>query len=134
MKVRTRLARYSLFRIMLSPFVTMHHGIQDIEYDPVTQYKMNLFFTWLWFVAMPTFAFVPQLRFLWGGNLASLIIEELSIWALFISHFTDVSASESAIISAGRIDEIKGYKIFLVRKGKGLTSERVKDEPDKKVQ
>lgn len=91
----------------------LHYKVESLEFDPVTQYKFNFFWTWFWFLGMFAIPFWP---WLYGHQVQALVIQELSIWALFISHYTNLPASEGATLSAGRINEIKGYGIFLRNK------------------
>jgi hypothetical protein len=87
----------------------LSHPVHKLEYDPVTQFKFNFFFTWLWFLAMIALPFFPKL---YDGKLAPLVIQELSIWALFISHFTAVGSAIAGIFAANRETEVPSLKAY----------------------
>jgi hypothetical protein len=85
------------------------HPVHKLEYDPVTQFKFNFSFTWLWALCIVALPFFPVL---YQHNLASLIIQELSIWALFISHFTAVGSAIAGIFAANREDEVPSLRAY----------------------
>lgn len=82
------------------PAAMLTSRIHRLEYDPVTQFKFNFFFTWLWFLSMIALPFFPSL---YSHALYAPIIQELSIWALFISHFTAANRD-------GEVPSLKAYK------------------------
>jgi hypothetical protein len=91
------------------PAALLTSRIHRLEYDPVTQFKFNFFFTWLWCLAMIALPFFPKL---YNHSLAALIIQELSIWALFISHFTAVGSAIAGIFAANRETEVPSLKAY----------------------
>jgi hypothetical protein len=72
--------------------------IQALEYDPGAQYKFHFFWTWTWFLAMIALPFFPVL---WGHTLPALLIQEISLWANFATHF---GAMSSALAAKGSSD------------------------------
>lgn len=79
--------------------------VHRLEYDPVTQFKFHFFFTWFWFL---TLCSVPWISKLYGRNLGVLIIEEVSLWANFVSHMTALGSAIAGIFASGREREIPG--------------------------
>lgn len=68
-------------------------NIHDLEYDPRTQYKFHQRLTWLWFITMIILPFGPTL---WAHSISALIIQEISLWANFATHFGAMSAAIAA--------------------------------------
>lgn len=68
--------------------------IERLEYDPATQYRFHFGLTWFWFVMMLLLPFIPTL---YGGQLAPLIIEEISLWANFATHLGSMSSALAAL-------------------------------------
>lgn len=85
-------------------FKIMFGYIHDLEVDPISQYRFNLFFTWVWFIAMPVVGFIVPHND--NREVVALCILEISLWANFISHFTGVASSIPAIIEMHREDEM----------------------------
>lgn len=83
--------------------------VHHLEYDPVTQFKFHFFWTWTWFIILIIIPFVPTL---YAHSLSALIIQEVSMWANFVSHFTAMSASLAAIFADGRQSEVKGLALI----------------------
>lgn len=67
--------------------------IHRLEYDPAAQYRFHFVLTWTWFLTMIGLPFLPSL---WGHNLPALIIQEISLWANFATHFGGMSAALAA--------------------------------------
>lgn len=68
-----------------------------LETDAAFQFRFNAFFAGAWFVAMLLLPFVPVL---WG-TIPALIIEEVSLWANFATHFAGMSSGIAAMASKG---------------------------------
>ena len=69
------------------------HNIHELEYDPSAQYRFHFVLTWTWFLSMAALPFVSPL---WGHSLPSLIVEEISLWANFATHFGAMSSALAA--------------------------------------
>jgi hypothetical protein len=67
--------------------------ITRLEYDPATQYRFHFAATWLWFVAIVVVPFFPSL---YAHQLPALIIQEVSLWANFATHFGSMSSALAA--------------------------------------
>jgi len=67
--------------------------IHTLEYDAGSQYKFHLFWAWLWFMAIVAIPFIPKA---WGHSIPALIIQEVSLWANFATHFGAMSAALAA--------------------------------------
>lgn len=88
---KSRLLKPLVF--FLTPGVYLAH---KLSVDPSWQFKFNSFFSMLWLSSMVAVLFFP---FLYGHTISALIIEEVSLWANFASHFGALGANLSAIIS-----------------------------------
>lgn len=71
----------------------IRRDVHQLEYDPQTQYRFHFTLTWMWFITMIALPFVPEL---WGHNMPALIIQEISLWANFATHFGAMSAALAA--------------------------------------
>lgn len=78
---------------VLTPGMFIAHRL---SVDPKWQFKFNSFFSMLWLASMLLVVFFP---YLYGHTISALIIEEVSLWANFASHFGALGANLSAIIS-----------------------------------
>lgn len=67
--------------------------VHNLEYDASSQYRFHLFWAWLWFLVLVAIPFFPSA---WGHSLSALIIEEVSLWANFATHFGAMSAALAA--------------------------------------
>lgn len=81
--------------------------VHKLEFDPVVQFKFNFFFTWFWFLSL---IIIPCFPKLYGHNIAFLITIWISLWALFISHFTALGAAIAGIFASNRQSEIAGLE------------------------
>lgn len=68
-------------------------NVHSLEYDPAVQYRFHFAAAWLWFAAMIAIPFVPTL---YGHQVAALVIQEVSFWANFATHFGAMSAALAA--------------------------------------
>lgn len=84
--------------LLLTPGMYIAH---KLSVDPSWQFKFNSFFSMLWLGSMILVIFFP---FLYGHTISALIIEEVSLWANFASHFGALGANLSAIISDQEIE------------------------------
>ena len=66
--------------------------VEQLEYDPGTQYRFHFVAAWFWFATMIAVPFVPVLR----HPILSLLIMEASLWANFATHFGAMSAALAA--------------------------------------
>lgn len=78
----------------------MHHlrlmfttNVHNLEYDAATQYRFHFFWAWLWFLALVA---IPLFPMAWGHSVPALIIQEVSLWANFATHFGAMSAALAA--------------------------------------
>lgn len=78
---------------ILTPGMFVAHRL---SVDPKWQFKFNAFFSVLWIISM---ILIPLCPSLYGHTTSALIIEEVSLWANFASHFGALGANLSAIIS-----------------------------------
>jgi hypothetical protein len=96
--------------------------IHALEYDPAAQYKFHFFWTWVWFLAMIALPFFPTL---WGYSVPALIIQEISLWANFATHFGAMSAALAAKHTKPDNQELKR---LIVSQGIVNTEEQPTDE------
>jgi hypothetical protein len=71
----------------------IRRDIHQLEYDPATQYRFHFALTWFWFLTMVGLPFVPKL---WGNTLPALVVQEISLWANFATHFGSMSSALAA--------------------------------------
>lgn len=67
--------------------------IHQLEYEPATQYRFHFALTWFWAVTMVALPFIPVL---YGHQLPALVVQEISLWANFATHFGAMSAALAA--------------------------------------
>lgn len=71
----------------------IRRDVHQLEYDPAMQYRFHFALTWFWFLTMVALPFVPVL---WGHTLPALVVQEISLWANFATHFGAMSAALAA--------------------------------------
>lgn len=74
-----------------------------LEHDPESQYKFNRFWALLWFTAIICLPFVPSA---YAHSISVLIIEEVSLWANFASHFGNMSSALAAMNTSKTVKNI----------------------------
>lgn len=67
--------------------------IHDLEYNASAQYKFHFYCAWIWFLILLAIPFIPQA---WGHSISALIIQEMSLWANFATHFGAMSSALAA--------------------------------------
>lgn len=67
--------------------------ISLLEHDAQTQYKFNRFWALVWSLTMVAIPCVPTL---YAHSVSALIIQEISLWANFATHFGAMSAALAA--------------------------------------
>lgn len=75
--------------------------VNKLEHDPASQYKFNRFWAIIWGILMISVPFVPKL---YGHNSSALIIQEISLWANFATHFGAMSGALAAMNTRGVIE------------------------------
>jgi hypothetical protein len=71
----------------------LRRDVHQLEYDPAMQYRFHFALTWFWFLTMVALPFVPVL---WGHTLPALVVQEISLWANFATHFGSMSSALAA--------------------------------------
>ena len=91
--------------------MVLFKDVNLLEHDPGSQYKFNRFWAFVWFSCIIAVPFMPRL---YGHNIGTLIIIEVSLWANFASHFGNMSSALAAMNTtktvldvADDVDDIK---------------------------
>lgn len=79
--------------------------VHNLEYDAATQYKFHFFWAWFWFLVLIAIPFIPQA---WGHSTSALIIQEVSLWANFATHFGAMSAALAARQQENKLIKVEG--------------------------
>lgn len=69
--------------------------IHELEVNAHWQFRFHGIFTVAWFFSMFVAPFIPT----FAGNVAGLVLVEVSLWANFATHFGAMSSALSAIVS-----------------------------------
>ena len=87
----------------ISPRVFFIKDINRLEHDAVAQYKFNRFWAAIWFCTLITIPFVPTL---YAHSVSVLIVQEVSLWANFATHFGAMSGALAAMNTSKRVNDI----------------------------
>lgn len=79
--------------------------VHNLEYNAATQYKFHFFWAWTWFAVLIAIPFFPQA---WGHSISALIIQEVSLWANFATHFGSMSSALAAKHQESKINQVEG--------------------------
>lgn len=81
-------------RLRATPLVMVAtRNVGALEHDPHSQYKFNRMWALIWFTTMVVIPFIPTL---YAHSVSALIIQEISLWANFATHFGAMSAALAA--------------------------------------
>jgi len=75
------------------PVMFILKDVQHLEHDPHSQYRFNRFWALMWGIGIIVIPFFPTL---YAHTLSALIIQEISLWANFATHFGAMSAALAA--------------------------------------
>jgi hypothetical protein len=75
------------------PVMFILKDVNHLEHDPRSQYRFNRFWALLWGLGIITIPFFPTL---YAHTISALIIQEISLWANFATHFGAMSAALAA--------------------------------------
>lgn len=76
--------------------------VRLLEHDASHQYRFNRFFAIVWGIAMIV---IPFDATLYGHNISALIIQEISLWANFATHFSGMSSALAAKNTSKTLDD-----------------------------
>lgn len=65
-----------------------------LEHDARSQYKFNRFWAIVWFMALVAIPFLPRL---YGHDVGTMLVLEVSLWANFATHFSGMSSALAAV-------------------------------------
>ena len=74
-----------------------------LEHDPEAQYKFNRLWAIIWFLTMVGIPFIPTL---YAHQISALLIQEISLWANFATHFGAMSAALAAMQTSKTVQDI----------------------------
>lgn len=77
--------------------------VSKLEHDAQAQYKFNRFWAILWFCSLVGIPFVPSL---YAHTISALIIQEISLWANFATHFGAMSSALAADKTKAIVDDM----------------------------
>lgn len=75
------------------PIMFIMKDVDHLEHDPKSQYRFNRFWAIAWGVVLIGLPFFPTL---YAHTISALIIQEISLWANFATHFGAMSAALAA--------------------------------------
>lgn len=91
-------------RLKATPFIMLLvKDVNLLEHDARSQYKFNRFWAMIWSITMLAIPFIPTL---YGHTISALIIQEVSLWANFATHFGAMSAALAAENTHNTVNEI----------------------------
>jgi hypothetical protein len=67
--------------------------LRRLEYDPIVQYKFNLWCAWIWLLQMPLVAIALIFFNQFWIQISIFYVAEASVWALVATHFGAMSAA-----------------------------------------
>jgi len=82
----------------------VNRDIKNLEYSATTQYRFHFYAAWGWFTALVVVPFVPTL---WAHSVSALIIQEISLWSNFATHFGSMSSALAAKHQENNINQVK---------------------------
>jgi cobalamin biosynthesis protein CobD/CbiB len=74
-----------------------------LEHDAATQYKFNRFWAFVWGSSIVCILFVPKL---YAHSISVLLVQEISLWANFATHFGAMSAALAANNTSTKVSYI----------------------------
>lgn len=75
------------------PIMLLMKDMRLLEHDAQTQYRFNRFWAILWGFTILIIPFIPAA---YAHSVSALIIQEISLWANFATHFGAMSAALAA--------------------------------------
>lgn len=86
-----------------APIMLLMKDISLLEHDAQSQYKFNRTWAIVWGITMVILPFFPSL---YGSAVSALLIQEISLWANFATHFGAMSSALAAVNTTKTVADV----------------------------